>query len=39
MMLYFMTAFLLWANQAPNLWWIWFIIVLVLEVSWRVHND
>jgi hypothetical protein len=38
-MIYYMTAFLLWANQAPIIWWIGFIIVLVLDLLWKVEEN
>jgi len=38
-MIYYMTAFLLWANQAPNFWWAGFVFILIIDVMVRVYKD
>jgi hypothetical protein len=35
-MIYFMTAFFLWHNQAPTFWWFGFVSILMLEVMWFI---
>jgi len=37
-MIYYMTAFLLWANQAPNFWWAGFVFILIIDVMVRVYK-
>jgi hypothetical protein len=38
-MIYFMTSFILWANQAPTFWWAGFVFFLILEVMWFFREN
>ena len=39
-MIYFMTAFFLWFNTAPEFWWAGFITVCLVEMFiWFVNHE